>query len=192
MKNKSNLFFAVIAFTFFCCSNAAERIATLNNPTKFVFHKPKTEVTKAIISEFDHFKFAGRALNYKNGELSEPIDSLDIFDQPGNEDDFYLTQSLDVDNVVQSKNYKVNGEFPEYFASFHLHINAIDSMSTEVEIITIDPKIVIGKEFFPSGLHFARLNEYQKVEPSTIEEYEILLKIGAALGEKNMPKLQSN
>jgi len=70
-----------------------------------------------------------------------------------------------------------------------LHIKSIDGLHSQITVTTIDSKIVIGKEMIPKPPHFVRKDKTLAVEPSTIEEYEILLEIGKLVGEKGMPPL---
>ncbi len=74
----------------------------------------------------------------------------------------------------------------EYFAEFQLHFTVINENETKVEVITHGSKVLYFS--FPVFSGHAYVNE-KKVEPTTIEEYEILLRIGKLVGEKDMPPL---
>jgi hypothetical protein len=186
MKNSSILF--LLSFLLFGCSDIPERIADVKNPTSFVFNKSKLKVREAIIEKFGHLQFKDMIL-YFNGGKFRHIDTVGIFKQPGNEDDFYLAASNHF-SIGRSCIYKMDNSALEYSASFHVHIVSIENNQTEVKIVTIKPRVVIGKDILPSGPHFVRQLKYYNVEPSTVEEYEILLTIGRALGQKGMPQLK--
>jgi hypothetical protein len=59
-----------------------------------------------------------------------------------------------------------------------------------VTVKTIDPRIITGQAFLPTPPHFVRKTKTIDVEPSTIEEFSILLEIGKLLGETGMPNLK--
>ena len=84
---------------------------------------------------------------------------------------------------------KENGDSLNYLAGFYLHIEEIDSTHTKVSIMTIDPKVVLRRELLPSLPHMVRMDKTMSVDPSTIEEYGILLEIGRLVGEKDMPSI---
>ena len=90
----------------------------------------------------------------------------------------------------KSKIYqKKNAVFLDYRVSFYLHLENIDENHTKVSIKTIEPNVIVGNDLLPSPPHFIRNYKIMVVEPSTIEEYEILLEIGKLIGEKEMPLL---
>ena len=77
----------------------------------------------------------------------------------------------------------------DYEAWFYLHLESIDETHTKLTITTFEPMLIVGRDLLPSPPHFGRGYKKMTVEPSTIEEYEILLKIGNLVGEKDMPPL---
>jgi hypothetical protein len=106
-----------------------------------------------------------------------------------NEDDFYLHSYNDPfkPSALYVDSSKVG--YP-YVAEFYIHLTAIDSFSTSVSIKTFNSVIAIGHSIIPNFHNGGYLGGSKKVPPSTIEEYEILLRIGKALGvESQMPKL---
>ena len=109
-----------------------------------------------------------------------------ILTQPGNENDFYLFNGGSP--VDESPVYFKDGQPLIYFADFHIHISAISAAQTRVEIFTHDPLLNTGMSggFSPArGSTFL----YVAVDPTTIEEYQILLRIGKQMGLTNMPPL---
>lgn len=150
------------------------------NPTRFVFACNQDSLREVIISKL--FKYKGMDLYFEGSEY--PLEAKEIFTYPENRQDFYLSN---VDLPWLKKSYVYPGLW--YNASFHLHINSIDATHTEVIINTINPQVIIGKKILPTFPHFARDYKYEDVEPSTIEEYEILFLIGQELG-MDMPAIK--
>lgn len=161
------------------CSSLPEKRTIIPNPTKYTFSCSKDSVRQTIISELYKYKVTMR-LYFEGSEFPEEV--ADIFSRPENKEDFYLYDELPWIN----ESYVYPGL--KYHASFHLHILEIDKGHTEVIVNTLNPRVIIGEELLPSGPHFAKDYKYHDVEPSTIEEYEILFKIGQALNQ-DMPKV---
>jgi hypothetical protein len=103
----------------------------------------------------------------------------------GNENDayFYATDSP----VGESQVYFKGGQPLIYYADFHIHLTAVGSQKTSVEIFTYDSSVVTGvdESLLPHRPSFISV----KVDPTTVEEYQILLRIGEQLGTKGMPPL---
>ena len=93
------------------------------------------------------------------------------------------------DPIGKSNVYFARGEALDYLANFEFHLLKRGDQETEVRVKALQSEVINGRQFgFGScGPGFA--NRYVAVEPTTIEEYEILLRIGQALGEKDMPPL---
>ncbi len=170
----------IVLSVFGCNSQPVEKVLSPKNPTSVVFRASLGKLSGIVRSEFDGLKHRDMILASKNS-LFFPIDTLDIFDQHGNENDFLL---YSVDQKV-GLSYVYSGY--EYFASFHLHLIPIDLETTKIEVRTIRPRILLEKELVPSLPHFARRSIFEKIQPSTIEEYEILHKIGTKLGQQMAP-----
>lgn len=172
------------------CSQKVERARFEQaNPTEYVFNWPLADVKNAIFYSFDEFKYHNLILCYKGG-VFHTIDTLGIFDQEGNSDDFYLKAQPANFYIGKSKLYSIDEQPLDYAASFHIHLESLEGIQTLVKIVTINPRVLTGRESLPSGPHFKNKSKYLKVPPSTIEEYEILYEIGKTLGEKNMPSIK--
>jgi len=153
------------------------------NPTKYTFSCSKDSLRQTIISEL--YKYNVTMTLYFEGSKF-PLDAKGLekyFSRPENKEDFFLFNQF---TPWITESYVYPGL--KYDASFHLHINKIDEGHTELIINTINPRVIIGKKLLPSFPHFARGYKYHDVEPSTIEEYEILYKIGQAINE-DMPEV---
>ena len=166
------------------------------NPTAYVFHTGVGETKEAIRRTFPKgFKFVADRTPIMTGDFM-PIDASHemarsfgraIFAKPENEDDIYLFSFVPL--VGKSQVYQSGGEGLDYYATFHLHLTAVDAGRTKVEVFTISPHIPCGRVFnFHAGSGYVNGTAY--VKPTTIEEYQILLKIGAALREEGMSPLQ--
>jgi hypothetical protein len=152
------------------------------NPTIYTFNSNTIEVRKVIKLNFSILEFKGMSLAFF--EDNNPF-SKDIFKNPVNKNDAYL-YSFDLFN---SSIYYKDSKPLLYSASFHIHLDSIDNNHTTVTINTIHPKVLVGKKFGLRDNLRIRTADFRDVEPSTVEEYEILLKIGTAIDEKDMPKL---
>ena len=91
--------------------------------------------------------------------------------------------------IGKSVVYFARGKPLDYLAEFHLHLVERGPKETQVDVWTHKPEVNLGKVFHfgTRGPGFAEI--YVAIEPTTIEEYEILLRMGQLLGEKNMPPI---
>jgi hypothetical protein len=89
--------------------------------------------------------------------------------------------------VGESQVYFKDGQPLIYYADFHIHLTPLDSKKTRVEIFTYGSSVVTGvdESWSPHGPAFIFVN----VDPTTIEQYQILLGIGQQLRMTNMPPL---
>lgn len=173
------------------CSSKVRRIAHApNNPTEYCYNASLNEVKAAIVKEFLLMPgYRYMRLEYRGKDVILSSKAEQIFKIKSNENDFYLNYS---GSIGKSKIYfDKNGKALDYFVEFHLHLIPLNESYTKVEIKTIDPKVGVGRETLPSLPHLVRMIKTKSVPPSSIEEYEILLKIGKGLClGKNMPALK--
>jgi len=167
------------------CSSLPENKRTIiPNPTKYTFSCSKDSLRQTIISELYKYKVT-MTLYFEGSEF--PMDPKGLekhFSRPENKEDFFL---FDEFSPWINESYVYPGL--KYDASFQLHLVEIDKGHTEVIVNTINPRVLIGEEFLPTLPHSAHDYKYHDVEPSTIEEYEILFKIGKAIKE-DMPEVK--
>jgi hypothetical protein len=165
----------------------------LKNPTVYIFNKSLNKVKSAIEKslQFDGAESASKpyqgsaTLLQKNDTYLHP----EIFKDSLNYND-YIFQARQLNR--KSKIYfSIKDTIPLiYSAEFHLHLVTIDSNRTLVQVITYDPWIITGEKTIGFVGEFGRNEYFVSVEPSSIEEYEILLRIGKTLGVKEkMPPL---
>lgn len=181
------------------CSSDVHKIKTrpLNqkNPTSYVFAGPLQKVRERILTAFEDFQVKEEFDSFfspnNNGFLvsvrtiEEHGDYEPIFASPENHNDIYLHswgEPIDPSNV-----YFGGGKPLRYRAEFQLHLTAPDDNSTQISVITHKPSVINGSVC--CGLHGYRSNDVV-VEPTTIEEYRILLFIGRILGVNDMPPLR--
>jgi hypothetical protein len=79
----------------------------------------------------------------------------------------------------------------DFEADFHAHLTAVEPSVTRIEVFALRPMVVCGasSSFLSIPGHSPVAREVD-VDPTSIEEYRILLAIGAELGVKDMPPLR--
>ncbi len=169
------------------------KLLSQKNPTSYVFTRPVPEVREKILTAFkdddlmrdfyssfpttQYFFFAVESREHA-------VFAERIFANRENQDDVYL-HSYGTP-ICLSPVYFAGGKPLRYRAEFHLHLTSLDDNSTKVTITTHDPTVINGSKC--CGLHGYMANDVT-VEPTTIEEYKILLFIGRVLGAGDMPRL---
>ena len=166
------------------CQDKISKIELISrNPIEYIFNTSKDNLNN-LIKQLTINKMM--LFDATKGDMVSDAASK-LFTQPNNKSDFCL---MPLNYICKSKIYqKKNGDSLKYRAWFYLHIEKIDEKKTKVSIRTLEPEVIIGRELFPSPPHFVRKDKTLPVEPSTIEEYDILLKIGNLVGEKDMPPI---
>ncbi len=180
----------------FCTSCIGFRKIPLKelNPTSYVFHLPLEELRSKIIKDFE----TDRSNNISDLENIEAIGTVswnigtlnsmyhqDILNKAENNHDLYLYLYKP---VSLSKVYFKFWKPLEYSAEFQLHFTAIDAYNTKIEVITFNGSVFYWGMPLPGGDH--AIVKEKDVSATTIEEYEILLRIGNLVGEKNMLPIQ--
>ena len=153
----------------------------VKNPTIYIFNSPIDDVKKVIEKELFHYTKDGTLYQKKDYTIYN-----ELFKDSSNFDDYILARF-----TTESKIYfkKPDSTSLIYDADFHLHLIKIDTCRTLVQVITYDNYIVIGEKTMGFVGEIGR-EIVEPVEPTSIEEYEVLLVIGEALGVSNkMPKL---
>lgn len=169
------------------------------NPTSYVFHAPIDQLRNLIVYDFfkdrskktdidDFIEISRKQWDVGDANCSHNYEKVEkIFEKPGNKLDLYLSP-VGSPIISHSKVYKKFWKSLEYFAEFQLHFEPINEAETKITVITYDPEVLYwGFEIFNTGHAYVN---FKKVEPTTIEEFEILLRIGKLVGEKDMPPLK--
>ena len=149
------------------------------NPTSYDYQADLSSVQVAITQAFA--KDSKLHLAWKDD--GNPF-AINIFSQHGTHNDAYLYNFHEP--IGLSKVYFRGGEPLPYIASFHLRLLALDDKKTRVQVAARDSEVIAGLN--PIGVH-GPANIYVSVYPTTVEEYEILLRIGRELAESNMAPL---
>jgi|WetSurMetagenome_2_1015567.scaffolds.fasta_scaffold503873_1 hypothetical protein len=185
---KTFLSFAIILLFTKCYYNPSggsieyfKKELKVKNPTVYIFDKSLDEIKEAIEKKFIYTN-PGAQLSTKNNYTVYE----DLFKDSSNIEDYILERI-----TTNSKIYFTKADTIPliYNADFHIRLVKIDRARTLIQVITYGSYIVIGEKSI--GLIGEIGTEIvQSVAPTSIEEYEILLKIGEALGVKDkMPKL---
>jgi hypothetical protein len=186
----------------FCsaCSSGIHKIKAKalseKNLTSYEFARPMSEVRKEVINAFDseknnpltrefHSSFSNTSFFFVVESKEDPSFSKHIFENPENSNDLYL-HSFGT-SIESSYVYFGGGKPLRYRAEFQLHLSAPSPDTTRVSVITHKPTVINGSKC--CGLHGYISNDVP-VEPTTIEEYKILLFIGRLLGAQDMPPLR--
>ncbi len=194
--------YLIAALLLGCCISCSTDIHPIEskplshkNPTSYVFPAPLPVARGKMLTAFEDFDLMRdflSSLSPNNPSMSFSMESRDdavfserIFANRENHDDLYLHFYGDV--IDPSHVYFGGGKPLRYRAKFQLHLTAVGDNSTQVSVITHDPTVINGAKC--CGLHGYVANDVA-VEPTTIEEYKILLFIGRILGVTDMPPLR--
>ncbi len=177
------IFISVFVLLFCSCEqkyNYRELKFNDPNPNYYIFKFPLEEIRAAIR---DNPQFTNSAHIDSSEQFMKWGDT--IVSKSQNINDFCLDfKDYDTSHIFISKEGPIL-----YYAYYLVHITKIDANKTKVEIISRYPRIVIGKQSNLGPFHRPTAERF--VQPSKIEEYKILLRIGDYLGIKDsMPKLQ--
>ncbi|MDP2362318.1 MAG: hypothetical protein Q8M94_00970 [Ignavibacteria bacterium] len=158
-----------------------EKVLKVKNPTVFIFNKSLDGIKKVIEKELFIYNHTGGLFWKKDYPIYK-----ELFNDSSNFNDY-----IKVRFRSDSKNYfSTNDTIPlSFLADFHIHLIKIDTDRTLVQVITYNSRLVTGEKTMGLVGEIGR-EIVEPVEPTSIEEYEILLKIGEALGVKEkMPPL---
>jgi hypothetical protein len=211
-------FLVVATILFISCSQVlvVHELEIQKMPTSYVFNTSKDSLMNAIkrrfvkritreqetygwvphvitrqdlekVNAFDYYAFADEdsVNNYTDGRMD--IKTRHITDS-------VLQDAFVFEPIGISYNYVFEDTHirPVYCTSFKLRIKKLNTNMFKVTVYTIDPRIAIGSHisFKDPSNWGGRIATMEPAEPSTIEEYQILLGIGEALGVKDqMPPL---
>lgn len=158
------------------------------NPTSYVFNYDVKKMWDTIKSanddferELDNTRPIPLTLHYIGTDLFTE-DSV-IFVKPENRYDIVLISFHEQYKLYSSEEGRIS-----YSADFHIHLDSLDRNKTRVTIFTLYPTIFVDVNSILQ--HAPGPYNYYPVEPTTIEEYQILRAIGKKLGIiQTMPEL---
>jgi hypothetical protein len=193
--------FFVTVFPAVSCIGSMTRIETVSlsnqNPTSFSFPLPLEEVhTKAwqafsIEHQVDQPIFGNSTnISFESTLFAEcstnTVFGEAVFRDPANTNDFYL-HTFHQPFVLSTIYHGRDGGLP-FIAVFHLHLVASGS-NTVVTVTASDTEVVTGMKFGFGPCGPGRGYVYERVKPTTVEEYTILRYLGSFIGVTNMPEV---
>ena len=198
---------SVLALNTSCCGLAQvvieERQMVKMNPTNYEFNASVSDVQAAIKKAFGYEWLHELSLISNSPSIKGPLytslqmrgasllwkgdgDTLtkEILTKPGNGKDAFLYGGGSC--VGLSQVYFKDGKPLVLFADFHIHLTPISASQTSITIFTIAPAVVAGIE--PHVAH-GPAYIFVEVPPTSIEEFQILTRIGHQLRTDNMPEV---
>ena len=190
-----------------------ERLLPHPNPTAYDFDATVSDVKASIQTAYDDWHFEtskryGEKVWHGDGDaVSKRVHSRALqlighellrwrqegdglangpLAKPGKENDAYLAG--EGAPFCESEVYFKDSQPLLYYADFHIHLTAISPRKTRVEIYTYGSKVAADVDQRFSPVHGPGL-KLVDVAPTTVEEYQILRRIGDKLGVKEMPPL---
>lgn len=173
----------ILMMFFVSCNRYQEIEFNDKNPISYCFSTNPKQVKEAVIKKFDNYKTMNLDLVLKNENKFDRKINL-LLSQNGNENDICLRTFGD---CLSSKVYLKDNKPALLEVDFHVHLDSLGINRTKVTINTLRYEIYTGAKIGISDNFVLGQPNTEKVPPSTIEEYEILLAIGEELGQKGMP-----
>jgi hypothetical protein len=189
-----------VALVAVSCSHGISRVQTRSlpapNPTSYSFPFPLEELRAKAWQAFsmEHQidePIFGRARGTANREeilsaecATDAVFGKDIFRDPANAHDLYL-HTFHRPFVLSSVYRGPEGGLP-FIATFHLHLTT-DGAGTTVNVAASETEVVNGTKFGVGPCGPGQGWNYERVSPTTVEEYSILKYLGGYLGITNMP-----
>jgi hypothetical protein len=149
------------------------------NPTSYVFGASIDQIHDVLRNQRIHC--CGDAIEFS----SDVSFSKGVLDLPGNENDAYIHNFHTP--IGASSVYFARGAGLPYLCEFHLHMTPRPAGHTEVTVIPRHAEVITGLSWW--GPHGSPANIYVTVAPTTVEEYKLLIELGEAVGQRDMPQL---
>jgi hypothetical protein len=181
-----------ISAVFAACGapHVEQRTLPQSNPTQYDFGASVEAVHEAVdtlyIEQFDERPLNSFSIAKADDELLTD-EQRKRFMGPGGADDRYLWFMHEPMSL--SPVYFFGGEPAPYIADLYLKIEALEDQLTRVSVEALDAHVLAGKTLLPRH-EFSRANIYLPVSSTTVEEYQLLLRIGEILGQSGMSSLQ--
>ncbi|MBK0378830.1 hypothetical protein [Mucilaginibacter segetis] len=148
----------------------------------YVYKHPIIQVREEVVRMFSDERYHG--LDMTQGYNSSESDLLKI-SQSDNLNHFFINWFAWYSGGESELYYNWWGKL-KYIPKYHIVLDSISNDQTKIEIQSF-PKVEAGTQFsLNHGLPYVTSRKVE-VKPTTIEEYEIIKRIGKALGEK-MPE----
>lgn len=206
---KYQYIFILFSLTLFsACGEGVEKKIELTNlnPKYYDFHFPIDTMKKVVIYSLENYKFKNAAKyenKTKNSDDATYYDNLSVETHEGQtfSTDFY--KNIDNKNDLYVYSMMLPGPSSVYYsddcktpldfnAKYQIKLERINDTTTRVKIITLDYEIITGYQRIPEiGIcGFWRPPLISKLPVTTVEEYELLQRIGYYLKVKDMPELK--
>jgi hypothetical protein len=206
MKRKRGFLIAVAIMSAIICSCQSKidiMVMETHNPVSYVFNLPVNSLRDTIINLFTFenqyenkyliniFSKLDSGKTTKTNSIfyvetsKKPVIAEEYFEKrkSGAENDLYIHN---YNSYWKSKVYFSEGKPMEFVTPFVLHFKEIDKSHTMLTVEAIEPVVVSGYDGL--SYHGPKRKE-QKVRPTSIEEYALILYIASKLGEKDLPSL---
>jgi hypothetical protein len=173
------------------------------NPTSYTFDIPLHKLHDTLIKIFDLDSqygnpILGKIFYYKSSESDLDIHQVsfdpevpdsavfgkEYFQKPNTKNDIFLNQFDHWNSLI----YHHKDKPFEYNATFAIQLKELNHDSTLLNIKALDPEIYNGSKCCGPCLGNYALTE--KVKPTSIEEYTLILYIAQKLGAKGLQPLQ--
>ena len=116
-----------------------------------------------------------------------PTNSCERLTGPRGADDryvWYMHSPMSLSPV-----YFVGVQPAPYITDSYPQIQALEGQLTRVTVEALDAAVTVGKMLLPRH-EFSRANIYLPVSTTTVEEHQLLLRIGEILGQPDMPAIE--
>ena len=176
----STYLYVTIGFLIFSgCSSIHEHRLHHQNPTSYQFPFGRETVVRAIKTTLGKSGFRSMNLQWCDQVSTSHMFIPDLCDSSDKNKAFLYA---DFENPIGTSTYYRGSKPLPFYSDYLLNIEPVTEELTLVSITGKNTHVVTGKTttFGPCGL--VRVNKTASVEPTTIEEYEILLAIGKELG----------
>ncbi len=155
-------------------------------PMYYIYNAPIDEVRNNVSSMFSNGKFYG--LDNEIGYNPIERETSKITDNE-NRNHFFINWFGWNSSGEDSKIYYNWWGKLKLIPSYHIILDSLSNSQTKITIESF-PKVKAGTDFSLNHMLPYITSRKVNVKPSTIEEYEILLRIGKLVGEKDMPSLK--
>lgn len=197
----------LITTTLLSCDNL-KRLETKElvetNPTEHIFNVPVDKLRQTILDAFNEHKeinspFYESSIFYLNVDMGNGVHKLtvsfnaettgnalfgkDHFEKPNTENDIYIHS---FGQTWYSPIYFAGGEALEFRSPFILTLEKIDDNRTVLKVRPEDPKVLKGVAGLTAHGFYSKEIE---VEPTTVEEYSLILFIAEQLGDTTLKPL---
>nr|WP_294946299.1 hypothetical protein [uncultured Mucilaginibacter sp.] len=205
--DKRAYFGALALLLFIGCSKtpATVQVKKLQspNPTSRLFKMPAKQLHDTLLALFDFGQqydnptlktiFMDAVLEDTTNKMQAtfstetsagPVFSEAYFAEPGTKNDIYITTMA---SYWYSPMYFADDKPLKYTSAFAFKLKELSKDSTLLSVVAINPEIVNGTKC--CGPH-GNYSITQKVKPTSVEEYTLIMFVAQKLGIKDMPALK--